>query len=297
MTEQLALEFRGAVKRGLRKVIGPIDMQIPVGYIVALVGPNGSGKSTILQMLMQITTLDAGEIKWFGETATGILPTELKQGIAYVPEGSVTEENFMTVEEAAGFRAHWYPSWDHNRFEELVARFNVPRKERLNRMSKGERRKFEIAAALAIRPKLLLLDEPSSGLDPFAWKDMIDELRSCMDGEDLTIVLSTHIVDEVKRLADYIVLVHQGQTLGMFEKDMLYGSFKEIWVRGELAGIEKFAEVISCQDDGPSTKKLIVRDRQDDWSASHLKELQIIKSRSLELEEILDLWIKGHRPQ
>lgn len=297
MIEQMAVELLGAVNRGRRKKIGPINMQIPAGYIVALVGPNGAGKSTLLQMIMQIIPLDDGEIKWFGETADDLLRLELKQRIAYIEETPATEENFLTVEEAADFRAHWYPTWDQSRFEELISRFEVPRRERLNRMSKGERRKFEIIAALATHPKLLLLDEPTSGLDPFVWKEMIEELRNCMEREEMTIVLSTHIVEEVKRLADYIVLVHQGQTLGMVEKDTLYGSWKEIWVRGDHAGIEESPEVILCQNDGPSIRKLIVRDNGNGWNDPRLKELQVIKSRGLDLEEILELWIKGHKPQ
>ncbi|GGH38155.1 ABC transporter ATP-binding protein [Paenibacillus segetis] len=298
MIEQMAVELLGAVNRGRRKTIGPINVQFPAGYIVALVGPNGAGKSTLLQMIMQIISLDDGEIKWFGETAKDLLRLELKQKIAYVEESPATEENYQTVEEAADFRSHWYPDWDQRRFEELITRFEVPRRERLNRMSKGERRKFEIIVALATRPKLLLLDEPTSGLDPFVWKEMIEELRNCMEREEMTIVLSTHIVEEVKRLADYIVLVHQGQTLGMVEKDTLYGSWKEIWVRGELVGIEEIPEVILCQNDGPSISKLIIRDNGDGWNHHpRLKELQVIKSRGLDLEEILELWIKGHKPQ
>lgn len=297
MSQDTVVELIGTVKKGRRKTIGPLNLQIPKGYIVAFVGPNGSGKSTMMQMILQTICPDEGVIRWYGEAHSGELPLDLRQKIGYVPEISATEENYMTAEVAASFRSYWYPSWDEEYFESLMTRFDVPRRERLNRMSKGERRKFEIAAALAAKPKLLLLDEPSSGLDPFAWKHMIDELRKCMEEEEVTIILATHIVEEIKRLADYIAFVYQGQVLGIVEKDLLLGSWKEIWVRNdEPAHINEFPGEVIRQEDGPSISKLVVQEEPllDELYAE--QGLQIIKSRSLELEEIMELWIEGHRP-
>ncbi|MEF2966196.1 ABC transporter ATP-binding protein [Paenibacillus sp. M1] len=300
--QKAAIELKGAVIRGRRKPLGPLNLRIPQGYVVALVGPNGSGKSTLMHLMLQIIHPDKGDISWFGEFTNEALPLALRQRIGYVPEHSAVEENYMTAESAANFRARWYPDWDRERFETLMTRFGVPLRERLNRLSKGERRKFEIAAVLAAKPKLLLLDEPSSGLDPFAWKDMIAELRACMeeDEEDVTIVLSTHVVEEVKRLADYIVLIHQGQILGMAEKDSLFGGFMEIWVRGaDRNRIEAWPEVLTVSEDGPGILKLIVKDSYElEQRVGALEsDVQLIKSRSLELEEILDLWMQGYKPE
>lgn len=294
----MAIELIGTLKQGRRKTIGPLHLQVPKGYIVALVGPNGSGKSTIMKMIQQTLRPDAGEIRWFGQTISEVMPVELRQQIAYVPEAPESEENYMTAERAAEFRSHWYPSWDEELFEALMDRFDVPRKERLNRMSKGERRKFEIAAALAARPKLLLLDEPSSGLDPFAWKGMIDELREFMAGEDMTIFIATHVAEEVKRLADYIALVHHGQVLGMAEKDQLFSSWKEIWIRSGGCSPEDLPEGTILCVDGPSVTKLVVQEQHEGQLQQSLaaKGLQVMQTRSLELDEILQLWIQGHPP-
>ncbi|WP_334074736.1 MULTISPECIES: ABC transporter ATP-binding protein [Paenibacillus] len=296
--QKIAIEMKGVVKEGRRKPIGPLDLRIPKGYVVALVGPNGSGKSTIMNLLLQTIHPDAGEIAWYGGPANQMLPLALKQRIGYVPENPALEENFLTARDAAEFRSHWYPTWDQKRFETLVDRFEIPCGERLNRLSKGERRKFEIAAVLAARPKLLLLDEPSSGLDPFAWKDMIEQLRSCLDEEDVTIVISTHVVEEVKRLADFIVLVHQGRIQGMAEKDALFNTWKEVWVRG--AEPEELAEVpgvLSCVPDGPSVFRILARNAAGLEMEESAGTIQILKSRSLELDDILELWIQGHPPE
>ncbi|SDG20079.1 ABC-2 type transport system ATP-binding protein [Fontibacillus panacisegetis] len=297
MEQDIAIELTGVkITRRRRKTIGPINLRIPQGHIVALVGPNGSGKSTIINMILQTISPDEGSITWLGETSKTALPLEIRQQIAYVPEHPINEENFMTADEAARFRSHWYPNWDEVRFDQLMSRFEVSRHERLNRLSKGERRKFEIAAAFAAKPKILLLDEPSSGLDPFAWKDMIEQLRCFMEGEDVTVILSSHIVEEVKRLADYIVLVNSGQVLGMAEKDALFANWKEIWVRGELEGLDGLEADILRRDYGPAMTKLIVRESEALELWQHENRIQMVKSRSLELDEILEIWIQGHTP-
>lgn len=295
-TPRMAIELAGIEKRGRRKPIGPVHLQIPAGYIVALVGPNGSGKSTLLQMMIRMLMQDTGELKWFGETVAGVLPLHVQRQMAYVPEVSAIEENYVTAEQAAIFRSYWYPEWNQGKFEELMDRLDVPRHERLSKMSKGERRKYEIAAALSTGAKLLILDEPSSGLDPFAWKSMIEELQTFMEQEEATIIIATHIIEEVNRLADYIALVHQGQILGMVEKDTLFGSWKEIWIRGELPWNELSSEVISYQEDGSGIYRLIAR--QGDLLEKECDEagIKIMKNRSLELEEVLELWIKGYNP-
>ncbi len=296
MGQDIAIELTGVKVARRRKMIGPIDLRIPQGFVVALVGPNGSGKSTIMNTILQNTKPDEGSVHLLGEAIEGVIPLEIRQQIAYVPEQPVAEENHMTAEQVAAFRSHWYPSWDHTKFDQLMSLFEVPRNERLNRLSKGERRKFEIAAALATRPKVLLLDEPSSGLDPFAWKDMIEQLRKCMENEDVTILLSSHIVEEVKRLADYIVLINAGQVLGMAEKDSLFTNWKEIWVQGDMTGFEHLEGDVLRREYGPSMTKLIVRESENLERWQHDHRIQLLKSRSLELDEILEIWIQGNTP-
>ncbi|WP_059049797.1 ATP-binding cassette domain-containing protein [Paenibacillus senegalimassiliensis] len=298
MEQSLAVELRGVVKRRRRKKIGPIHLQIPQGYVVALVGSNGSGKSTMLKMIQRTLQPDEGDICWFGEAYAGELPLEVHQQLGYVGEVPESEESLMTAEEAARFRSRWYPAWDEERLQELLHRFEVPYHERLSRMSKGERRKFEIAATLATKPKLLLLDEPSSGLDPFAWKKLIDLLQDCLEEEDVTILLATHVIDEVKRLADYIVLVHQGQALGMIEKDQLFDSWREVWVRSAGVGMKGLPGVVVIREEGPSLSKLVVQEPHLDELEQVLENngVQVLQTRSLELEEILELWMQGYPP-
>lgn len=298
---QLAIELRDVSKKRRNKTIGPLNMGLPEGHIIALVGQNGSGKSTLLQMILQLTYPEHGEIRWFDKPYAEELPLELRQQIAYVPENSLSEERYWSAEEAAAFRSHWYPEWDGWYFQELLNTFEVPRSIKLGKMSKGERRKFEIAAALAAKPRLLLLDEPSAGLDPFAWKIMMESLRKYMDQNNATILISTHIIEEVRRLADYIVLMHKGQLLGMAEKDSLFGAWSEVWVQAqdeeELAELSgQLPDLLQVRMDVPGVASFITG--QFPVILERLEHLgvKVIKNRMLELDDILALWTQGHRP-
>ncbi|WP_438347797.1 ATP-binding cassette domain-containing protein [Paenibacillus sp. FA6] len=290
--EQSIVNMVGVKKKRRNKMIGPLHLAIPQGYIVVIVGENGSGKSTLINMLMQTVIPDEGDITWFGQSYPNGIPPEIKQQIGYVSEKSNLEEDHLTAEEVAAFRSYWYKDWDHVLFEKLMIGFNIPRHTKLTKMSKGERRKLEIAVALAPRPKLLLLDEPSSGLDPFAWKRMIDELQDYMQQGDTTILLSTHIVDEIKKLADFIILVHQGQLLGMVEKDSLMDNWKEVWIRSDRAMVENLPGIVQVEQEPANILRMITTECKKLENVLQASGIQLVKTRGLELDEILSLWIQ-----
>lgn len=298
---KLAIELADVCKKRRNKTIGPLNMGLPEGYITALVGRNGSGKSTLMRMLMQLIHPDSGEIRWMNGAYPEGLPLSIRQNLAYVPEHPASEENHLTVNNAGAFRSRWYPSWNEGYFRELLDRFEVPVTVRMNKMSKGERRKFEIAAALAARPQLLLLDEPSSGLDPFAWKTMIEVLQRYIEETSATLLISTHIVEEIRRLADYIVLMHQGELLGMAEKDALFGLWHEVWIGA--ADEEELRELQAELPDGmdwrletPGVGVYTTRNFAADEKRLADLGVQLIKNRSLELDEVLMLWTQGQSP-
>ncbi|WP_339323279.1 ABC transporter ATP-binding protein [Paenibacillus sp. FSL W8-0194] len=294
--EQTAIEMKGVEKKMRQKLIGPINLKLPKGYVIGLIGENGSGKSTLIHMILKIVFPDRGDIAWFGESYPYEIPQQVRRQIGFVSEKSSVEEDNLTAEEAAEFRAEWYPEWDQTYFEELLGKFKVPRNIKLKKMSKGERRKYEISAALAHRPKLLLLDEPSSGLDPFAWKLMIDELREYMESGEATILLSTHIVEEVKRLADYVVLLHHGKLHGMAEKDGLMDNWKELWISGGMDLAEDLPGIIQVQQDFHGVVRMITTECLQAERILHDSGISVLKTRTLELDEILSLWLKGHLP-
>lgn len=286
------IEMNHVYKTRRDRQIGPIHLTIEPGYVVALVGHNGSGKSTLIHLLAQLVHPDAGEIRWFGQAYPEGMPADTRQWIGYVPEHPTREEDRLTAEAAAAFRAVWYPGWDETRFQRLMSRFQVPPHTKLSRMSKGERRKFELAAALAPHPRLLLLDEPSSGLDPFAWKVMLEELRGCMENGKTTVMIATHILDEVKRLADYVVLMHEGRMLGKLEKDHLLENSKEMWFEGTPEEASELPGVIETETEG-RLQRIVTLAAIEASFVLEQAGIHPIRVRRLELDDILMHWSAG----
>lgn len=262
--------------------LGPLNLQVESGFIVAVVGPNGSGKTTLFRMLMGMVHPDGGELMLFNKQ----YPQDevaIKRRIGYVPETSENQEMFKTVADMLKFTAYWYPDWDGRYCEELLLKFEISPSDKLSGFSKGTRRKLDIILAMAHRPELLLLDEPSSGLDPFAWRLMLDELTDYMKAGQRTIFLATHIMDEVKRLADYVVFLYHGKLLGYYEKDALLDGWKTIWV-DRLPAAESIQGVVAVEQ-GQSIK-LVSDSPQETMHALAQLNINVIKTQTVDLDEI-----------
>lgn len=298
---QPAIECKQVRKQRKNKIIGPLTFALPQGCITAIVGQNGAGKSTLMKLLLQLIHPDAGDIRWFGQNEGSRLTLKQRQAIAYVPESAQLEENHWTATEAAGFRSRWYPYWDQVYFDAMLDSFEVPRHTPLRQVSKGERRKFELIAALATRAQLLLLDEPFSGMDPFAWTNMLEAITRYMEEREATILISTHVMEEVRRLADYIALMHRGQLLGVAEKDSLADAWQELWVQtadakalGELAVL--LPEALRLTRHTATMASFVIRPTPGLEEELGSCGMQVLKSRKLDMEEVLGLWMEGFAP-
>ncbi|MFS0840604.1 ABC transporter ATP-binding protein [Paenibacillus sp. 1P03SA] len=239
MDRETALHGDCAIRlSGVEKILGdmrlgPIDLEVETGSVVALVGQNGSGKSTIFRMLMNLTKVENGRVELLGcpyrddDAETGI-----KRRIGYVPEESDWSElGCTTIGELHDFVSRWYPTWNETLYRSLMEEFELNGKLKLKTLSKGMKRKLSYIMAAAYEPELLLLDEATSGLDPFATKRMMEHLVKFMDREGRSIFFSTHVMEEIRRLADYIVYINRGRLIGVYEKDQLLDDWKRIWVR------------------------------------------------------------------
>lgn len=211
---------------------GPVSLAIPQGYVTAIVGPNGSGKSTLFRMMLDLVKPGQGTIKLLGRQVGTDDDTFLKQRIGYLAEEPASGEKSMTGSFKTAFVRRWYSAWDERYYRELLELFEVNDGIKLGKMSKGMRRKYDFALAMAHRPDLLLLDEPSSGLDPLAWRTMLSLIHNHMEDGERTVLMASHVVEEVKRLADYIVFMASGEVLGMYEKDELLGQWQVFFVQG-----------------------------------------------------------------
>ncbi len=274
--------------RGVRKSygsfeLGPVDLEIEPGYVVAVVGPNGGGKSTLFGMLMNLVQPDSGEVRLF----SGAYPHDevaIKQRVGYVPERSSGHDE-MSANSLGEFVSHFYPRWDHSLYEDLLRRTRIQPDKRFGKLSRGVQRRLAFALALASGSDLLLLDEPGAGVDPFARREMLEDISRFMqeDGDGRTVVFATHVMEEVRRIADYVVFLVDGEFLGLHEKDALLDGWKTLWVdrepEGDLPGVVEI--------EGGSPTRLVSDSPEETAEALLAENIRIVRSGALDLEEIL----------
>lgn len=211
--------------RGLRKsyagrvVLDGIALELPRGSVLGLLGRNGAGKTTLLDALLGLTPLAAGESRVFGESARALTDAS-KERIAYVmqqPGGFA----WMTVGQWLALMAGSYPRWDRLRAEALLARWQLGVDQSMAKLSPGERQRLELVRALSIRAELLVLDEPAASLDPVARRDLLRDLAFDALDEGTSVILSSHLVGDLERVASEIALLHRGRLLLRGELDAI----------------------------------------------------------------------------
>jgi len=264
--------------------LGPIDLEVGPGCVVAIVGPNGSGKSTLMQMLMNLIQPASGEISLFGD-AYPEDEVAIKQKIGYAPERPWGYEDLSPAFLHA-LVSHFYPGWDQELYEDLLADVAMRSKEKIGKLSAGTQRRLTFALALATGADLLLLDEPTTGLDPLASSRVIGDISHFMADERYrgrTVVFATHVMEEVKLIADYVAFLVDGKLLGLFETDALLEGWKVFWLdrapEGDVPGM------IELESGDPA--RIVSDSSRETEEGLSAQNIRIVRSGVLELEEIL----------
>ncbi|RXZ83530.1 ABC transporter ATP-binding protein [Paenibacillaceae bacterium] len=298
-SEDRVVRFHGVEQRQEHFHLGPLQLDIVKGYVTAIVGPNGSGKSTLFKHMLGMIRPDAGKIEVFGEQLDEQNNVAIKQRIGYLPESPFAHESSIRGSEKTAFLQVWYPKWNVNYYSELLRMFEIDPNIKLGKMSKGMRRKFDLVIALSHQPELLILDEPSSGLDPIAWKKMIDLLHRYMESGERTILMATHIPDEVKRLADYIVFVAYGRVLGYYEKDELFSKWQCLYIQlpDQERTMTRLAAMpgVENREVSGSLIRVVTSEFQkaEQWLAA--EGIAIASCNAMELDDILETMINKDR--
>jgi ABC-2 type transport system ATP-binding protein len=205
-----AIETIALTKR-FKKVeaVRELNLQVPEGGVYALMGPNGAGKTTLIKLLMNLTTPTQGQAFLLGADSLTLVGKQL-ESIGYVSENQKMPE-WMTVERFLDYWRPFYPTWDGELERKLVERFELPLKQKLKVLSRGIRMKAALTSVLAYRPRLIILDEPLSGLDPLVRDDLMEGLSAL--GEETTVLLSSHDLAEIEHFASHVGYMEGGQLL------------------------------------------------------------------------------------
>ena len=215
-----AIEIRNLRKEYPGFLLDDISFDLPSGSIVGLVGENGAGKSTTIKLIMNAIRKDGGSVKVLGTDNEDPAFLKLKNDIGVVLDDAYFPETLSAVN-VGKVMAYTYRSWDAAEYRRLLSWFSLPEKKAFADYSRGMKMKLAIAVALSHRPRLLILDEATSGLDPMVRDEVVDVFNDFTREEDHSILLSSHIVSDLEKICDYIAFIHKGRLLLMEEKDRL----------------------------------------------------------------------------
>jgi len=209
MMSELCIETKNLTKRfGQKIALNDFSLNIAKGGIHAIVGSNGAGKSTLFRLLLGIETPTSGQSKLLGEFSDS-LSSKDRGRIGYVNEEH-TLPGWMKVDAVKNLQQSFYPNWNHDIFNQVIEHFDVDPKQKVSALSRGERAGFNLSMSLAQRPTLLILDEPTLGLDVVARQSFLEALMFAETEDEMTTIYCSHQMEEVERIAEHLIIMEKG---------------------------------------------------------------------------------------
>lgn len=206
------------------RVLNDVSFDVPEGSIFALIGPNGAGKTTTIKILSGLLRADAGNCQVLGTDSRRLSPADFTH-IGYVSENQEMPD-WMTVQYFLDFLAPFYPTWDAALAADLIRKFDLPLDRKLRHLSRGQRVKSALASSLAYRPRLIILDEPFTGLDVLVRDELIEGLLE--RASDSTIFISSHDLAEIESFSSHVAYLDNGRLQFSEELEALTSRFREI---------------------------------------------------------------------
>jgi ABC-2 type transport system ATP-binding protein len=255
---ELAIQLENVSKHFNYFDLNNVNLTLPTGQIMGLVGANGAGKSTTIRIIMGLMQADSGETKVLGQ-AMPKFQTQIKHNVGYSSE----EMKLYSAKNLGwhmAFIKSIYPSWDDNYAKELLQRFDLNLEQKIQQFSKGQHIKAQLLLVLARQPKLLVLDEPTTGLDPVARQEVNNELALILKDEERTVLFSSHNTADVEKISDQITFIDRGSIIDTNDKETFLENWRRVQVElpsdqlmvpmGNIVQIEqdgRLASVISNQ--------------------------------------------------
>ena len=216
---------------GAKHALDRVTLDIPTGTVLGLVGENGAGKTTLIRHVLGLLRAQSGSVRVFGRDPVRE-PVEVLSRIGYLSE-EPDMPGWMRVHQLLRYVAGFYPAWDFDYAERLRKDFALDPNKRVKDLSKGQRARAGLIGALAYRPQLLVLDEPSSGLDPIVRRDILGAVIRTIADEGRTVLFSSHLLTEVERVSDRIAMIKDGRVLFCDTPERIHGAHSRLTFRFE----------------------------------------------------------------
>lgn len=224
----IAVEHLGR-RFGQKVALDDVSLRVPAGSVFGLVGANGAGKTTLIKHLLGLLRAEAGRVRVFGRDPVAD-PVGVLSRVGYLSEDTDLP-GWMTVAELMRYTESFFPSWDRGYAEKLRHDFELAPGAKVKHLSRGQRSRAGLLAAVAYRPPLLVLDEPSSGLDPIVRRDILEAVIRTVSDDGRTVLFSSHLLDEVERVSDSVALLIQGRLAYYGPLDDLKTEHQRVTVR------------------------------------------------------------------
>ena len=227
MTDPPIIEMRDVRKAfGSKPVLRGVDLSVPPGQTFAFLGRNGQGKTTTIRTLLGLIKPDSGQVRVLG-LDPGVDPLAIRRRVGYVAEDPALF-GWMRVGQLLSFVAPFYPTWDGAHAKDLSDRFALPLRTRVKHLSKGQGVRVALLLALAHRPELVILDDPTLGLDPIMRREFLRDLVTHLQAERVSVFFSSHLLYEVEPVADSVVILDAGRVIQAATTDDLRASVKRL---------------------------------------------------------------------
>jgi ABC-2 type transport system ATP-binding protein len=226
-----AIEIKGLRKEYKGFKLDDVTFAVPQGYIMGLIGPNGAGKTTVIKLIMNLVRRHAGEVRVFGLDNLRHEP-EIKSRIGFVYDVPRFPED-LRLETIASAVSAFYRKWDKGRFKGLLEEFQLSPRQVFKKLSHGMKMKFSLAVALAHDADLILMDEPTAGLDPVFRFELLTKLRALIQDEKKTVLFSSHITSDLERVADFVTFIDKGRLVFSAAKDEVLETWGVVRAAGD----------------------------------------------------------------
>jgi ABC-2 type transport system ATP-binding protein len=279
-----AIEVRDLSYRfGKSFEIRDLALNVPTGSLFGFLGPNGAGKTTTIQLLLGLRRPRSGKVTVLGHSMPREAPRAMLR-TGYIPERPHLYAS-LTIEEALRYHASFYPTWDSQRAEELLKQFELDRSRRISQQSKGETGKLLTLIVLSQCPDLLVLDEPTDGLDPVVRRDVMTALLEYVSQHNATVFVSSHLVHELERVCDWVGVMDRGRVVAEMPMQSFKNGIKRLRVTEAPALVEDAPFVVLSRNTGDgtaATEVWVVRGWQDPMR-------QYFEGVGATLKEVVDL--------